>query len=217
MIKIEEKYTFRQGNVTTIDDELSVFWRDRKFERYPHSPDNSPGLLLEQIRKSAKMLEYKINYKLYSIHVEDSDLLRSIIRIKELSDGRPELSLEIWRKKVQKITQEDDYIIQELGELEGITNREFAAFYEHLIESGYRLGKEEESLTNRVKETFVADSSQQGISKTYKLQRSSIRKMLKLIACREYRRKQRGIIFPWTHNPFGDSGRLREETANKIA
>lgn len=217
--KIEPiKYVFDKGSVSTIDNELSIFWSDRKFERYPHLSDDSHGLQLEQTTKKPEMVEYKINYKWYGSHVEDLSLLRSIIRIKELSDGNPELSLEIWRKKVRRITQEDEFLIRELVELEQITKTEFNAFFKHLTDSEYRLAQEEDSLTNKVIETDGEVASQHEISKSYDPHRGSIRKMLKLIACREYYRKiQRGDIFSWTDSPFGYSGRLRVETADKIA
>jgi len=215
---VQIKHTFVNGTVSTIDDELYAFWSDRKLERFPNSPDNAPRLLLLQTHKSANMVEYKINYNAYSSSVEDLSLLRSIIRIKESSNGNPELSWKIWRKRVHKVTPEDDYTIWELDNLEDITTRELSDFYGHLIDAGYQLAQEVESHTNKVKDTNDVVEDQHEKSKPYNPQRRSIRKMLKLIACREYyRKKQRGDIFSWTYNPFGNSGRLRVETADKIA
>lgn len=216
--KIEQiKHTFVDGSVSTIDYELSAFWSNRKLERYPNSPDNAPRLLLLQTHKSDEMVEYKINYKFYSSLVEDLSLLRTIIRIKELPSGIPELSWKILRKRVHKFTSEDNYTIWELDNLEDITNRELSDFYSHLLDAGYRIAQEAESLTNMSEESNDVIEFQLEKSKTYKPQRGSIIKMLKLIACREFYRKQRGNIFTWTHNPFGNSGRLGIDAADKIA
>jgi hypothetical protein len=130
------------SDVGTTAAAFDLFWRDHKFEHYPHMPDDSFGFRLDRIRNEAALVEYAVDYSPHSRLVANSDLLRGAFRFQRAKDNCQRFSLKTWCKIVNEgapVTPEISKIARVLDFLVGETEGLYLEFILHLEDQGYHV------------------------------------------------------------------------------